>query len=59
MIRKIALEEHFLCPGFEDYWRTTVGNVDAEVAGSLLKRELGKWFTVLERRSRARVTRTS
>ena len=38
MIRKIALEEHFLCPGFEDYWRTTVGNVDPEVAGSLLKR---------------------
>ena len=37
MIRKIALEEHFLCPGFEDYWRTTVGNVDPEVAGSLLK----------------------
>src|SRR5208282_4454253 len=26
------------CPGFEDYWRTTVGNVDPEVAGSLLKR---------------------
>ncbi len=38
MIRKIALEEHFLCPGFEDYWRSTVGNVDPEVARSLLKR---------------------
>lgn len=24
---KIALEEHFLCPGFEDYWATTVDNV--------------------------------
>ena len=21
MVAKIALEEHFLCPGFEDYWR--------------------------------------
>ena len=28
MVRKIALEEHFLCPGFEDYWKTTVGDVD-------------------------------
>ena len=25
---KIALEEHFLCPGFEDYWKPTVGDVD-------------------------------
>ena len=24
---KIALEEHFLCPGFERYWAPTVGNV--------------------------------
>ena len=28
MVKKIALEEHFLCPGFEDYWKPTVGNVD-------------------------------
>ena len=28
MVRKIALEEHFFSPGYEDYWRTTVGNVD-------------------------------
>src|SRR5580704_6341835 len=28
MVRKIALEEHFLCPGFEDYWKPTVGNVE-------------------------------
>ena len=28
MVRKIALEEHFLCPGFEDYWKPTVGDVD-------------------------------
>jgi len=31
MVKKIALEEHFLCPGFEDYWKTTVGNVDPAV----------------------------
>lgn len=24
MIKKIAVEEHFLCPGFEDYWAPTV-----------------------------------
>ena len=30
MLRKIALEEHFLCPGFEDYWKTTVGNVESK-----------------------------
>ena len=39
MVRKIALEEHFLSPGFEDYWRPTVSNVDAEgreqLAGAL------------------------
>ncbi len=23
MVRKIALEEHFLCPGFQDYWNPT------------------------------------
>ncbi len=31
MVKKIALEEHFLCPGFEDYWKTTVGNVDPAI----------------------------
>ena len=27
MVQKIALEEHFLCPGFETYWATTIGDV--------------------------------
>jgi 2,3-dihydroxybenzoate decarboxylase len=27
LVRKIALEEHFLCPGFETYWAPTVGGV--------------------------------
>lgn len=39
MVEKIALEEHFLCPGFENYWRSTVGDVDpailAQVTGRL------------------------
>jgi 2,3-dihydroxybenzoate decarboxylase len=28
MVAKIALEEHFLSPGFEDYWKTTVGDIE-------------------------------
>ena len=39
MVKKIALEEHFLCPGFEGYWRATVADVDPKflnhVAGRL------------------------
>jgi 2,3-dihydroxybenzoate decarboxylase len=38
MVRKIALEEHFLCPGFEDYWLATVGDVDPAIYGSLVTR---------------------
>src|ERR1700733_9416310 len=36
MVRKIALEEHFLPPGFEGYWRSTVGHIDPKRAGKLL-----------------------
>jgi 2,3-dihydroxybenzoate decarboxylase len=38
MVRKIALEEHFLNPGLQDYWLPTVANVDAKVASGLLAR---------------------
>src|SRR5258706_5647365 len=31
MIKKIALEEHFLSPGFEDYWQTTAGEITPDV----------------------------
>src|SRR3954447_16564455 len=31
MAKKIALEEHFLCPGFEDYWTTTVEDVAPDI----------------------------
>ena len=37
-MRKIALEEHFLSPGFEDYWLPTMGNVDQKVVSGLLAR---------------------
>ena len=38
MVKKIALEEHFLCPGFEDYWKPTVGNVDPKILSQVLAR---------------------
>jgi 2,3-dihydroxybenzoate decarboxylase len=31
MVKKIALEEHFLCPGLEDYWTKTVEDIDPDV----------------------------
>jgi 2,3-dihydroxybenzoate decarboxylase len=37
-MRKIALEEHFLSPGFEDYWLPTMGNVDQKAVSGLLTR---------------------
>jgi 2,3-dihydroxybenzoate decarboxylase len=36
--KKIALEEHFLCPGLEDYWTGTVANVDPQVRKTLSAR---------------------
>src|ERR1700681_2428621 len=38
MVKKIALEEHFLCTGFEDYWRSTVGNVDPKILSQVVAR---------------------
>ena len=38
MVAKIALEEHFLCPGFEDYWKTTVGDVDPNILAEVVAR---------------------
>ena len=32
MVRKIALEEHFLSPGLIDYWRPTMSEVPPERA---------------------------
>jgi len=38
MVRKIALEEHFLSPGLIDYWRPTMTEVAAPVVEQLFKR---------------------
>jgi 2,3-dihydroxybenzoate decarboxylase len=34
-VRKIALEEHFLCPGLEDYWFKTVEDIAPEIRRTL------------------------
>ena len=38
MVKKIALEEHFLCPGFEGYWQPTVGDVDPAIYNQVVAR---------------------
>jgi len=38
MVKKIALEEHFLPPGLIDYWRPTMTEVAAPVVEQLFKR---------------------
>ncbi len=38
MVKKIALEEHFLSPGLVDYWRPTMTEVSAPLREQLLKR---------------------
>jgi 2,3-dihydroxybenzoate decarboxylase len=38
MVKKIALEEHFLCPGFEAYWQPTVGDVDPAIYAQVVAR---------------------
>ena len=58
MIHKIALEEHFLCPGFEDYWRITVGNVDAKVTSGLFARLTDFGEMRLEAMDRAGIARS-
>jgi 2,3-dihydroxybenzoate decarboxylase len=38
MVDKIALEEHFMCPGFEDYWKTTVGDINPDFLRQIVTR---------------------
>jgi 2,3-dihydroxybenzoate decarboxylase len=39
-VPKIALEEHFLLPGFEEYWSPTVVDIDPAIYGGLRSRLL-------------------
>jgi 2,3-dihydroxybenzoate decarboxylase len=38
MVKKIALEEHFLCPGFEDYWNPTAADLPPAIREDKLAR---------------------
>lgn len=38
MVQKIALEEHFMSPGIEEYWWPTVENVDPKAASAFMAR---------------------
>src|SRR5260370_33491574 len=38
MVKKIAVEEHCLCPGFEDYWAPTVADLPANKRETFLAR---------------------
>lgn len=38
MTKKIALEEHFLAPGCEEYWATTVGDLDPTIYDQVVGR---------------------
>jgi 2,3-dihydroxybenzoate decarboxylase len=57
MISKIALEEHFLCPGFEGYWRATTGSIDPTVASNLFARLTDFGEMRLEAMDRAGIAR--
>jgi 2,3-dihydroxybenzoate decarboxylase len=35
-VKKIALEEHFMTPGMEPYWKTTMGSVDPKLYGRII-----------------------
>ncbi|HWF94847.1 MAG TPA: amidohydrolase family protein [Xanthobacteraceae bacterium] len=57
MVKKIALEEHFMCAGFEDYWATTVADVDPAILGKLVGRLSDFGAERLEAMDRAGIAR--
>jgi 2,3-dihydroxybenzoate decarboxylase len=58
MVRKIALEEHFLSPGVADYWLPTVGSVDPKIVTELLSRLTDFADRRLEAMDRAGIVRS-
>ena len=57
MVKKIALEEHFLCPGFEDYWKTTSATSIPTILGGLVGRLTDFGEQRLEAMDRAGIVR--
>jgi 2,3-dihydroxybenzoate decarboxylase len=58
MIRKIALEEHFLSPGVQEYWRPTMGSVDPKIVTELMSRLTDFGDRRLEAMDRAGIARS-
>jgi 2,3-dihydroxybenzoate decarboxylase len=59
LVRKIALEEHFLCPGFETYWATTVGDISPDALTRITARLSDFGDDRLEAMDRAGVARAA
>jgi 2,3-dihydroxybenzoate decarboxylase len=57
MVKKIALEEHFLCPGFIDYWNPTAADLPAAIRARALARLTDFGETRLAAMDRAGIAR--
>jgi 2,3-dihydroxybenzoate decarboxylase len=57
MLRKIALEEHFLSPGLIEYWTPTVAELDRRAADILFRRLTDVGDARLEEMNRAGIER--
>ena len=57
MVQKIALEEHFLCPGFEEYWHPTAADLPRARREQALARLSDFGETRLTAMDRAGITR--
>jgi 2,3-dihydroxybenzoate decarboxylase len=58
MMKKIALEEHFLTPAMEEYWAPTVVHIDAAIYGRLHARLVDFGGSRLEAMDRAGIERS-
>ena len=54
---KMALEEHFLCPGFEKYWATTIGGVAPDALQRITARLSDFGDSRIEAMDRAGITK--
>jgi len=59
MVKKIALEEHFMCPEFEGYWAPTVGDVDPAIYARVVARLSDFGAERLEAMDRAGIERAA
>jgi 2,3-dihydroxybenzoate decarboxylase len=57
MVDKIALEEHFMCPGFIDYWNPTAADLPPQIRERALVRLCDFGETRLAAMERAGITR--